>query len=153
MTAYPVDVSAAGALLDPCRVMLPLQIVHGRSDVVNQPDAPTASFVWENNTAPGRLGDPVTVAQRFQFDSALWGDPGATWADPAALWGGGVETSVPRFAGYIDSMIATEVLGQVVSWEVGCVGGQATLGYRPITASQSHGLSAIPVSRGDVKSP
>lgn len=140
-----VQVHVQGVPLDTCQVLMPLEIVHGRSGVVNQPDAPTCSFTWDGDTAPVGLGESVQVFEAVAFEAASWADPDVSWADPAALWGGGAETLVPRFAGYVDSLTAQELGGPVVGWGVACVGFEAALGYRTISISRPAELDTVRV--------
>lgn len=126
-----VTVRAAGAALDPTRIVLPLELTHGRSGIAAQPDAPSCAFTWDGPTFPATLGDPLTVDDDYPPRGAgTWTDPNTSWADMSISWLGGTLTS-PRFAGTITGLQAVEELGRVVAWAVRATGVQAALGRIP----------------------
>lgn len=126
MTEFSVVVRANGIDLDKCKVALPLEIVHGRSNVDTQPDAPTCTFTYIDSIQPGVLGDSIEVEVAGVADGE-WADPDAQWTDIAMSWLG-IRGRSLRFRGFISSLKAIEVEGQVVAWDVEATGDQARLG-------------------------
>jgi hypothetical protein len=127
-----VSVLVAGVAVDPCRVPLPLSITHGRSTVASQPDAPECSWAWEGATPPGVLGDDVLVTIEDAGGAvAAWDEPAVAWDEPAVAWDG-TGAGLVRFSGTIHRLTAAEDGGQVVGWQVSCIGHQATLAVRPV---------------------
>ena len=121
--------------LDPCQVGVPVSIVHGRSDVSSQPDAPTLDFTWLGPIPPGEVGDRVDVwlpPPVEPLGPGTWGDTRITWGDRFWTWNGD-RTSVWRFSGEITGLLAHEELGLVVDWHVTATGWQARLGRRTLT--------------------
>lgn len=108
MSGYPVVVRVAGVTVDPCRVVLPLNVTHGRSTLNQQPDSPTCEFTWYGSTPPGPEGSVLTVH---------------------ALAAIGEEA---RFVGRITALKAVESEGEVTSYEVTATGAQSMLGRQPV---------------------
>lgn len=131
MTApYAVQVEIDSILADDCKIALPLSITHGRSGVVEQPDAPEASFTYLGSSFPGAVGSLVEIGVPAG-DQALWVDDRVSWVDGEYTWLGNKDTT-PKFVGSISELTAVEVLGAVVQWEVRCIGRQGALGRIPI---------------------
>lgn len=131
---FSVFVRVAGVDLDHCNVALPLEIVHGRSTTIVQPDAPTCSFTFLGDTPPGAVGDTVEVEVAGAADGE-WSDPDVLWTDVNVSWQGIVGRSL-RFTGHIESLRAVEVKGQIAAWTVDAIGPQARLGRIPVLLSR-----------------
>jgi hypothetical protein len=91
-------VTVANAAVDCTRVLLPMSIRHGRSDVAAQPDAPALSFTVLGSVPWGR-NDPVVVET------------------------GGRR----RFSGFVDALDVTYAGGELAT-SVRCIGWQAKAG-------------------------
>jgi len=117
-------VEVAGAALDPTKVALPVSIVHGRSTIGNQPDAPQAAFAWLGPDLPFRLGDPVRITAHSSIGThtATWGSAEATWGDAGFTWGGTFPEDLIRFTGRVVSLVASEDLWKVQAYEVTATG-------------------------------
>jgi hypothetical protein len=135
-----VTVLIGGATADPCRVLLPVEIRHGRSGVDYQPDAPDATFDWDGATPPGLLGDTVailhtyTTYQSVRDDYATYTDVLAAYPTYGALLAGNRQPV--RFAGTITSLDAIEERGVVTRYRVQATGVQAQLGFTPVLLSR-----------------
>lgn len=132
-------ITIGGTALDPSKVALPLEIVHGRSGSATQPDAPTCGFTYMGSqTPPFLIGDRVeiTLSLSSAGTSAAWADQVVTWGDPVWSWNGGSLGNTPRFTGRVALVVALESGGDVVEWTIGCVGTQAALGRTPIDISR-----------------
>lgn len=133
-----VTVKIAGTVADPCKIILPLQITHGRSGVGTQPDAPSASLTWDGADCPWQLGDTFVVWAESQYDPATYDSPTVTYDDPGALYdddGTGL-LSIPRFVGVIAGLRARSAAGQVFAWELEGIGHLARLGTVNVLAER-----------------
>jgi hypothetical protein len=128
---WQVEVRVNGSVVDPCKVALPLEVVHGRSEIGSQPDAPSCSFEWLSPSCPWRVGDSLEVWAAVQYTGATYDDPVVTYDDPAAVYDGFGGLTC-RFAGVIAELTAVSAVGRVQSWAVSGDGHQARLGYAPV---------------------
>lgn len=135
VTNHPT-IAIDGTPLDPCNVFRPLTITHGRSGISYQPDAPTAEFEYLGPTAPGTIGQILTVEADYpDHDGALWVDNRFRWTDPGISWTGIARRS-PRFIGPITGIEAVESLGTVGVYRVRATGALARLGVTPVSLTR-----------------
>lgn len=136
--AWPVTITVSAVALDPCRVGLPVEVTHGRSAIGAQPDAPELSFTWIGSTAPGAIGDPVTLGEQVEWSPAHYDSETVDYDDSAAAYddGGTGSQQRARFVGNIAGLTVKEVDGRPASWAVECVGKQARLGFTPVKTSR-----------------
>lgn len=124
------------AMVDGSLVALPMQVTHGRSGTDVQPDSPVLEFEYLGSVPPCVVGDRIKVISDLPPTEPVvyaaaraWSDAGAMWGDALSTWlGENVPTST-RFVGVADEVRSVEVDGEVVSWEVRCIGAMARLGY------------------------
>lgn len=138
----PPSVEVDGYTIDPCRILVPLTITIGRSDVSQQPSAPSASWSMLGLPGPLRIGQPVTIAHRADRQdvwSDIWadewgGDPtpvsdvwSDTWDD---VWSQGPwQSDVVRMRGHISDM-EVEREGDTITTSVVVTGVSAALAGR-----------------------
>lgn len=136
MTAPLVLVN--GVEVDDCLIQTPVQIVHGRSEVTTQADAPTASLVYESPTCGWQLGDDLQIWAATFYLPATYDDPVATYDDERVVYDSNAEGLVwtAHFLGRIAAIEATAAGGRVQTWRVDAVGYQAELGFRPINLTR-----------------
>jgi hypothetical protein len=128
----PLMVVPGVSFLDPFRVVLPLTIQYGRSDVGNQPDAASLTFGWlgDLTLAYGagdyriEVGMPIQV--EFRTSYGVWDD---IWEDTWIETGGAVVES-RRFTGRVGALAPSRE-GRLVQTEITCVGEMATLAATP----------------------
>lgn len=116
-----------GRLLDPWRVVLPIELTFGRSDLTTQPDSNVASFEWLGPVDTLLIDEQVTIRIDPAFGGP-WGTPpdGATgpggeiWED---LWSVAEVSRVKtvRFTGKITDIVPVLENGSLTS-RITCIG-------------------------------
>ena len=138
MEVQTLKVYANGAELPASSIGLPLQIRHGRSGTDTQPDASQLTFIWAEPDLPIAGGSLVDVFLDLPQGGthAAWGAPDVPWGSPGYTWEGATVATAQRFAGRVSDVTAVELDGQVIEYEITCIGTLAELGRIPITISR-----------------
>lgn len=133
-------VTIAGRDLDPCQILVPLEITIGRSGIDSQPEAPTATIDIIGLPTGVSIGDDVSIAirpDRADLWSDIWSDiwsedatpPDDAWSDTwSDMWSTDPSTQ-PRMSGRV-SDISVERQGQDVRTRITVSGRMAALGGR-----------------------
>lgn len=131
-------VRIAGTDADPCSIVLPMQVLHGRAGTGAQPDPPQASVIWDGPDCPWKVGDSLEIWEGAAYTPATYDSPTVLWDDRTAVYDddGTGQVNAPRFIGTIAGIKANSRYGAVQSWDIEAVGKQARLGFLPVTLTR-----------------